>query len=188
MSKRNFSFPVAEARSRALGEIHSRPYTLVPLPRVIFQLAFLTEANFAADQAILSELSLAQGVPAPAADTSHHTMNWGSGSLRWERHTEFSTYFWDTPAPLEFGAEIPINPFGASFAAPGAFISGVRIEIRPASEDFRDVIANFDPTSLCQSMVADSQATIVTDFRQDGDGLTKFLIVDNGMTDAARGR
>jgi len=187
VSKRNFSFPVAEARPRALGEIHSRPYTLVPLPRVIFQLAFLTEGNFAADQAILAELSLGQGVPAPAADTSHHTMNWGSGTLRWERHTEFSTYFWDTSAPPEFGAKIPINPFGASFAAPGAFISGVRIEIRPASEEIGDVIANFDPTSLCQSMVADSQATLVTDFRQDGDGLTKFLILDQGMTAAARG-
>jgi uncharacterized membrane-anchored protein len=187
MSKRSFSFPVADMRARALGEIHSRPYTLISLPRVIFQVAFLTEANFAADQAILAELSLGQGVPAPATDTSHHTMTWGSGTLRWERHTEFSTYFWDTPAPAVFGGEITVNPFGASFVAPGPFISGVRIEIRPASEDVTDVIANFDPTSLCQSMVADSQATVITDFRQDGDGLTKFLILDHGMTDAARG-
>ncbi|MEB2845857.1 DUF3422 family protein [Rhizobiales bacterium RZME27] len=187
MSKRSFSFPVADVRARALGEIHSRPYTLLPLPRVIFQVAFLTEANFAGDQAILAELSLGQGVPAPAADTSHHTMTWGSGTLRWERHTEFSTYFWDTPAPATFGAEIPVNPFGARFAAPGPFISGVRIEIRPASEDVSDVIAAFDLTSLCQSMVADGQATIVTDFRQDGDGLTKFLVLDHGMTEAARG-
>lgn len=187
MSKRSFSFPVADVRARALGEIHSRPYTLIPLPRVIFQVAFLTEANFIADQAILAELSLGQGVPAPAADTSHHTMTWGNGTLRWERHTEFSTYFWDTPALGEFGAEIAINPFGASFASPGPFISGVRIEIRPDSEDVSDVIAHFDPTSLCQSMVADSQATVITDFRQDGDGLTKFLILDHGMTDAARG-
>jgi uncharacterized membrane-anchored protein len=187
LSKRSFSFPVADVRARALGEIHSRPYTLIPLPRVIFQVAFLTEANFVADQAILAELSLGQGVPAPASDTSHHTLKWGNGTLRWERHTEFSTYFWDTPALGEFGAEIPINPFGASFVAPGPFISGVRIEIRPDSEDVSDVIAHFDPTSLCQSMVADSQATVITDFRQDGDGLTKFLILDHGMTDAARG-
>ncbi|WP_160003587.1 DUF3422 family protein [Rhizobium sp. 18055] len=187
MSKRSFSFPVADVRARALGEIHSRPYTLIPLPRVIFQVAFLTEANFVADQAILAELSLGQGVPAPASDTSHHTLKWGNGTLRWERHTEFSTYFWDTPALGEFGVEIPISPFGASFVAPGPFISGVRIEIRPDSEDVSDVIAHFDPTSLCQSMVADSQATVITDFRQDGDGLTKFLILDHGMTDAARG-
>jgi uncharacterized membrane-anchored protein len=187
MTKRSFSFPVADVRARALGEIHSRPYTLLPLPRVIFQVAFLTEDNFVADQAILAELSLGQGVPAPAADTSHHTMTWGSGTLRWERHTEFSTYFWDAPAPKSFGGEVLVNPFGASFAAPGPFISGVRIEIRPASEDVSAVIANFDPTSLCQSMVADGQATVITDFRQDGDGLTKFLILDHGMTDAARG-
>jgi uncharacterized membrane-anchored protein len=187
MLKRSFAFPVAEVRARALGEIHSRPYALIALPRVIFQVAFLTEANFASDQAILAELSLGQGVPAPAADTSHHTMTWGSGTLRWERHTEFSTYFWDTPAPSAFGAEVQVNPFGASFAAPGPFISGVRIEIRPASEDVTDVVGSFDPTSLCQSLVADSQATIITDFRQDGDGLTKFLILDHGMTDAARG-
>jgi uncharacterized membrane-anchored protein len=187
MTKRSFSFPVADVRARALGEIHSRPYTLVALPRVIFQVAFLTEDNFAADQASLAELSLGQGVPAPAADTSHHTMTWGSGTLRWERHTEFSTYFWDAPAPATFGGEVSVNPFGARFAAPGPFISGVRIEIRPASEDMSSVIENFDPTSLCQSMVADGNATVITDFRQDGDGLTKFLILDHGMTDAARG-
>ncbi|SFB52839.1 Uncharacterized membrane-anchored protein [Rhizobium sp. NFR07] len=187
MTKRSFSFPVADVRARALGEIHSRPYTLLSLPRVIFQVAFLTEDNFAADQSILAELSLGQGVPAPAPDTSHHTMTWGSGTLRWERHTEFSTYFWDAPAPAAFGGEVSVNPFGASFAAPGPFISGVRIEIRPASEDVSSVIENFDPTSLCQSMVADGNATVITDFRQDGDGLTKFLILDHGMTDAARG-
>ena len=187
MSKRSFSFPSAEIRAKAIGEIHSRPYTLLALPRVVFQIAFLTEANFTADHAILTDLSLGQGVPAPAADSSHHTMTWGGGTLRWERHTEFSTYFWDTPAPGKFGGDIPINPFGSRFVAPGPFISGVRIEIRPAAEVSADVIENFDPTSLCQSTVADGKATVVTDFRQDGDGLTKFLILDRGMTDAARG-
>ena len=187
LSNRSFSFPIADIRARAIGEIHSRPYTLLPSPRVIFQVAFLTEANFAADQATLRELSLGQGVPAPAENTSHHTMKWGNGTLRWERHTEFSTYFWDTQAPAEFGGEIAINPFGSSFNAPGPFISGVRIEIRSANEVSSDVIESFDPTSLCQSMVADSKATVVTDFRQDGEGLTKFLILDWGMTDAARG-
>ncbi|MDO1582114.1 DUF3422 family protein [Rhizobium oryzicola] len=187
MAKRSFSFPAAQQRSRALGEIHSRPYTLVSLPRVIFQLAFLTEADFAADQAILADLSLGQGVPAPAPDTNHHTMNWGSGTLRWERHTEFSTYFWDSPAPTTFGADIPFNPFGASFKAPGPFISGVRIEIRPDDASVEDVLVHFDATSLCRSIVADGQATVITDFRQDGDGLTKFLILDRGISDGARG-
>ena len=62
MTRRSFLFPAADIRARALGEVHSRPYTLVSLPRVIFQLAFLTEANFEADRAILAEMSLGQGV------------------------------------------------------------------------------------------------------------------------------
>ncbi len=187
MSKGSFEFPAADLRARALGEVHSRPYTLISLPRVVFQLAFLTEGKADADRAILTELSLAQGVSAPAPDTADHAMGWGNGTLRWEKHTEFSTYFWDAPAPAVFGSDIPVNPFGASFKAPGPFIAGIRIEIRPASEDLSEVIANFDPTSLCQSMVAEGQATVISDFRQDGDGLTKFLILDHGMTDAARG-
>ena len=41
MAKGSFAFPQATARAQALGEIHARPYALVPSPRVIFQLAFL---------------------------------------------------------------------------------------------------------------------------------------------------
>ncbi len=31
------------------------------------------------------------------------------------------------------------------------------------------------------------QATVVTDFRQDGDGLTRILVIDRGLNDAGRG-
>jgi len=46
---------------------------------------------------------------------------------------------------------------------------------------------SFDPTSLCLSQVKGGQAMIATDFRQDGDGLTRILVIDKGMTDAGRG-
>ncbi|MCO5732044.1 DUF3422 domain-containing protein [Rhizobium sp. SSA_523] len=187
MAGHGFSFPPAPLRSRALGEIHSRPYTLIALPRVIFQLAFLTEGDAGRDRQILADLARGQGVAAPETDSNHHAMSWGGGTLRWERHTEFSTYFWDGPAPAGFGEDVPITPFGGSFEPPGPFISGVRVEIRPFNKDLADVIQHFDLTSLCQSMVADGKATVMTDFRQDGNGLTKFLIFDLGMTDSARG-
>ncbi len=187
MSSRSFSFPPATLRSRALGEIHSRPFTLVSLPRVIFQLAFLTDGQAGRDQEILADLALRQGVAAPSPESNHHAMTWGGGTLRWERHTEFSTYFWDGPAPDTFGEDVAINPFGASFQAPGPFISGVRLEIRPYTKDMADAIRFFDLTSLCQSSVAEGKATVMTDFRQDGNGLTKFLIFDLGLTDSARG-
>jgi uncharacterized membrane-anchored protein len=43
MAKGSFAFPGAPSRAQALGEVHARPYALVATPRVIFQLAFITE-------------------------------------------------------------------------------------------------------------------------------------------------
>ena len=112
MAKGSFAFPVAPMRAQALGEVHSRPYALVATPRVIFQLAFMTEGGSIVDHAVLSELSRSRGIAPPGRDANHHAMAWGQGTLRWERHTEFSTYFWDGPAPEHFGGEVAIHPFG----------------------------------------------------------------------------
>ena len=87
MAKRSFAFPSAPARAQALGEIHARPYALVTSPRVIFQLAFMTDGGAAVDHAVLSELSRARGVSPPSREASHHAISWGQGTLRWERHT-----------------------------------------------------------------------------------------------------
>jgi uncharacterized membrane-anchored protein len=187
MTRGSFAFPPAELRARAIGEIHARPFALVTAPRVIFQLAFLTDSAADADQETLAGLSRSSGVAPPAPETSHHAISWGQGTLRWERHTEFSTYFWDSPAPERFGMDIPVHPFGDGFSAPGPFISGIRLEIRPDTTATDEDIVVFDPTSLCRSDLKNGQATILTDFRQDGHGLTKILVIDRGMSDSARG-
>lgn len=182
-----FSFPMAQGRSEALGEIHARPFALVGQSRVIFHLAFLTEGGAVVDHAVLAELARARGVAAPGRDAAHFSMSWGQGTLRWERHTEFSTYFWDAPVPAKFGDGLDTHPFGDQFSPPGNLIAGIRLEVRPDSAETEAALASFDPTSLCLSDVKDGQALIATDFRQDGDGLTRFLVIDKGMTDAGRG-
>ena len=187
MAKGRFSFPQAAGRAEALGEIHSRPYALVGKSRVIFQLAFLTEGGSVVDTAVMAELARSRGVAAPGRDANHFSMAWGQGTVRWERHTEFSTYFWDCPAPDRFGDEVPVHPFGDQFSPPGSLIAGVRLEIREDSEETRAAIGQFDPTSLCYSEIKTGQAVIVSDLRQDGDGLTRILVIDKGMTEAGRG-
>lgn len=66
-------------------------------------------------------------------------------------------------------------------------ISGIRLEIRREGTETANAIASFDPTSLCHSEVKNGQASIYTDFRQNGDGLTPILIVDRGLSEAATG-
>lgn len=179
-------FPSHAERPAALGEVHARPYPLIEAPRVLIQLAFMIEAGSSVDYAVLSALSRRLGVAAPDRAARHHAMKWGAGSVRWERHTEFSTYLWEGPLATRGGAPED-SPFGNGFSPPGTVISGVRLEIRkwtPASEK---LIASFDPTSLCYSVIEDGKAAIVSDFRQDGDGLTRILMLDRGMSPARNG-
>lgn len=179
-------FPAHEGRPGALGEVHSRPHPLVENPRVLIQLSFMTEGGSSVDHAVLSELSRRLGIASPDRHARHHAMKWGQGSLRWERHTEFSTYLWEGPL-ADSGRAQEDSPFGNGFSPPGTVISGIRLEIRKWTPDNEKLIAGFDPTSLCYSLVENGAASIVTDFRQDGDGLTRILILDRGLTPARTG-
>jgi uncharacterized membrane-anchored protein len=179
-------FPAHAGRSGALGEIHARPHPLVAAPRVLIQLSFMTEGGAGVDHAVLSELSMRLGVAAPDRQARHHAMRWSNGTLRWERHTEFSTYLWEGPL-ADPAREPEASPFGNGFSPPGTVISGIRLEIRKWTPAAEALIAGFDPTSLCHSLVEHGKAAIVTDFRQDGDGMTRMLVLDGGLTPASTG-
>ena len=179
-------FPAHESRPGALGEVHARPHPMVQTPRILVQLSFMTEGGASVDHAVLSELSRRLGIATPDRQARHHAMNWGQGSLRWERHTEFSTYLWEGPL-TEDGPRQEETPFGNGFSPPGTVISGIRLEIRKWTADSEKRIAAFDPTSLCHSVVENGKAAIITDFRQDGDGMTRMLVLDRGLTPARTG-
>ncbi|QND54128.1 DUF3422 family protein [Phyllobacterium sp. 628] len=178
-------FPAHAERSVALGEVHARPYPLVDTPRLLIQLAFMTEGGSTVDHAVLAELSRSIGIASPARDARHHIMPWGNGTLRWERHTEFSTYLWEGPMPR--AGQTAQHPFGHGFNPPGTVIDGVRLEIIRKDSNAAALIEEFDPTSLCYSDVENGLASIITDFRQDGDGMTRILILDNGLSPARAG-
>ncbi len=178
-------FPAHAERAVALGEVHARPYPLVDTPRLLIQLAFMTEGGSTVDHAVLGELSRSIGIAPPARDARHHIMPWGNGTLRWERHTEFSTYLWEGPMPRD--GSIAQHPFGHGFNPPGTVIDGVRLEIIKKDRNAQALISEFDPASLCYSDVENGLASIVTDFRQDRDGMTRILILDNGLSPARAG-
>lgn len=177
-------FPAHRGRNAAVGEIHSRPHPLIESPRVLIRLCFMTEGGFGVDHAVLTELSRAQGVVAPDRDARHHVIRWGHGTLRWERHTEFSTYLWEGPPGNGSAMD---HPFGHGFSYPGTVISGIRLEIVPWTEESEQRISEFDPESLCISKVERGTAQVVTDFRQDRDGLTRILVLDRGLSPSRRG-
>ena len=177
--------PAHAARPGAIGEVHARPHPAIETPRLLVQLSFMTEGGSAVDHAVLAELSRRQGVAAPDRMARHHALRWGKGTLRWERHTEFSTYLWE--GPLNGARAAEETPFGNGFSAPGTVISGIRMELRPWTLENEALIDGFDADSLCHSLVEGNAAAIVTDFRQDGDGLTRILVLDRGLSASRRG-
>ena len=177
--------PAHPTRPGAIGEVHARPHPLVKAPRDMVQLAFVTEGGAVVDHAVLAELSRRQGVAPPDRQARLHAMAWGRGTLRWERHTEFSTYLWEGPPTRE--RDVEATPFGNGFSPPGTILCGVRLEIRKWTPAAEKLVARFDPASLCHSLVENGRAAAITDFRQDGDGLTRILLLERGLSPARVG-
>ena len=172
-------------RERVLGEVHSRPFQLTETPRTILQLAFTAEdGDFSAHIHSLSQVL--EGYGAPPAHARHVNLAIGAGRLRWERYTEFSSWTFDIPATLRLD-EPPLNhPFDAGFLSPGPLISATRLDLLPQSHSDA-VPAFFDPTSLSYSDMDGGLAAAATDFRQDGNGFTRIVVIDRGLGPARAG-
>jgi uncharacterized membrane-anchored protein len=174
-------------RAAAVGEIHARPHLLIQAPRSILQLAFITEGDLVKDKIAMSELSHRFGAPEPEHETPLHGFTWDEGDLHCEKHTEFSTYLWCAsldPVTEEASGE---NPFKHGFAPPGPVVSGICIKLLPWTPETEKEIDNFDAASLCYSLVENGSAAILTDFRQDDDGLTKILILARDLNPTQAG-
>ncbi|MBB4000661.1 DUF3422 family protein [Aureimonas pseudogalii] len=173
-------------RALALGELHARPFPRIIAPRQVIALAFTMTDDGERDFETLSALSTRCGIAPPAFGARAHVFAFGQGTLRWERHSEFSTYLFEGPAPGHIAQTGSGHPFGADFAAPGPLIAGVHLEIWSAETETgigngSTGAANFEEASLCHSTMEGGLAEALTDFRQDGDGLTHILVLDRGL-------
>lgn len=178
-----YGMPTHEARQIAVGEVHSRPYLLVHPSCALVRLAFMNDENLVKNQPVLNQANPAQ----PSADSFQHDLSWRQGILHCEKHTEFSTYLWRTPLVHGTDQLTAENPFTHDFVPPGPVICGVRLDILPWSMDADKLVEQFESTSLCHSRVEDGLAEIITDFRQDAEGLTRILILDHGLAPARLG-
>ena len=172
-----YGMPAYVDRAAAVGEVHARPHLLIEAPRSILQLAFMTEGDLHRDQVAMSELSHRFGVAEPDHATPLHGLTWDEGDLHCEKHTEFSTYLWCASLDSKTGEPCGENPFKHGFVPPGPVVSGVRLRLLPWTAEAEKEADRFDRASLCYAVVENGSAAILTDFRQDEEGLTHILIL-----------
>jgi uncharacterized membrane-anchored protein len=168
-----------EARPAILAELHARPFLPLQSPRRIYHYAFATNREEAhADRLALVELARARGVEAPAVDAKFHYFRFGDWRLRWEHHTEFTTYSWSTglDAREPFRHPDPIVAGEISFQPPGPLIVATHVSVVGRETAHDDLVGLFSPQSLCVIGIGKNAGEAFTDFAVDAAGYTRIAI------------
>jgi uncharacterized membrane-anchored protein len=185
------ALPTAHPLRSSVGRLlHERPFIPVCTPSEITYLAWSEPASGGTPSAdwILALCEIA-GMPGPAKGAVYHFAQFESFSLRWERHTEFSSLalISEGIAKEAFSRHVyRYTPSGWLDKIPGELLVAVEITVGPKGRVFP--AKSMVSASLCSSRVAGGQAQVWTDFRHHADGFSRFYIQDHGATKPAMGR
>jgi uncharacterized membrane-anchored protein len=172
-------------RAAVLGEVHARPFTPVETPRRILHFAFDTAGEAGRrDRAAFADFCARRGLESLKEGAKHHRVVLGGATLRWEQHSEFTTYTWEMAAQ---GAA-PFHPSAASLAAPMAALPQpgpllVALDLHVVVEKKKKIAVAplFDRASLAVAETTEGDAVFATDFQADPNGFVRILVVDRGL-------
>jgi uncharacterized membrane-anchored protein len=176
-------------RGQILAELHARPFRPLIGPARVLRFAFTTEVEaMAADRLALVRFCEKRGVTPPQGATKHHAVSLAGATLRWEQHTEFTTYTWiferSDPSPFRQPARLLASAMH-ELPQPGPLLAATDLAlVGPDDLDGKDGL--FDAASLATSR-AGAEAEIATDFKSGPDGFVRILVVDRGLSPAAAG-
>jgi uncharacterized membrane-anchored protein len=136
------------------------------------------------DRAALADFCARRGLaPLKAADKQHRVAL-GGATLRWEQHSEFTTYTWELPAP----AATPFHPAASALATPMAGLPQpgpllVALDLHLLAEKKKKISVErlFDRASLAVAENSDGKALFATDFQTDPAGFIRILVLDRGL-------
>lgn len=175
------------------GEIHARPFMVLEAPARISHLAIHVDDDPAVHDRRLAALCARFGVAAPAAGAQHFFHDFGHFRLKWERHTEFSTFSF-----VEAGEDGGDFQLTALRHVPADWLATLQGTVIVASHLIaergsplgiadRRLKRLFPLPPLVGSQVL-SGGEIWTDFQVGPDGFSKFLIRDIDLRESQMGR
>ncbi|TGE00092.1 DUF3422 family protein [Methylobacterium nonmethylotrophicum] len=175
-------------RSRVLAEVHARPFTPVKTPRRFLHYAFLTDGEAAAaDRDALEAYCTGLGHPGPAPGVKQHRVIFSGAVLRWESHSEFTTYTWEFgDAQAQAFQPQPDALEGAmnEVAQPGPLLVAVDLHLLPAVEGGLppEIVSTFNAASLAMAEAEGGAAVIATDFQPDPHGYVRIVVADRRLS------
>lgn len=181
------------------AELHARPYARLVAPlRATHLVLHSGEGAAEADRAQVAALCARFDVAPPGQSESHLTVDLGPLHLKWERHTEFSTYTFfqsaedDGPEAAAFARSVLDDlPQDWLRALPGEMIAGIHVamESRRRAQRGPDELSRlFSGDNYAGSLVAGGAAVAWMDFAIHEDGFGRILIQDRRLGDRQGGR
>ena len=181
-------------RAAVLGEVHARPFTPIKTPRRILHFAFDTAGERGeADRAALIEFCTQRRLTPPQTHDKQHHVVFGSTGLRWEQHSEFTTYTWELVSGGFPADAVPFHPPAPTLAGPmglvlqpGPVLVAVDLHLVAkanaggAPEKLAERL--FDAASLAMAETGDATALYATDFLAGPTGFVRIMLVDQGLT------
>lgn len=173
-------------RAAILGEVHARPFTPLATPARVLHFAFDTPGDRAsADRAALVDFCRRRDLQPPKSSDKHHRIPFGTTILRWEQHSEFTTYTWELPAEPNAA---PFHPAASSLASPmglvpqpGPLIVAIDLNLVADAAERTSPELLFQRASLAVAENSDGTALYATDFQTDPAGFVRILVVDRGL-------
>ncbi len=183
-------------RQQLNNEFHARPPLPIIGPVLVTHLVFKGGGSTVdAERENLTRLCQSQVCNSIERSDTHLTVDAGSFRLRWERHTEFSSYTFFRPLVAGEPLQAEVTAFDAVLpewlaAIPGKLMVATHVELRSADETKPEsVLADLAASGrqMVASQVADGAAWIFTDFKIDN-GFSRFLVIDVALTRRQAGR
>lgn len=174
-----------DLRAAVLGEVHARPFTAMETPRRVLHFAFDTTGEAARrDRAAFADFCRRRGLDPLEEAVKHHRVTLGGVVLRWEQHSEFTTYTWEMAAD----GSAPFHPSAASLAGamaglpqPGPLLVAIDLHLVGEKKPKIAPAPLFDRASLAVAENAEGDALFATDFQVDAGGFVRILVVDRGL-------
>jgi uncharacterized membrane-anchored protein len=182
-------------RAALTNEVHARPPERLKAPLRVTHLALLSgEGADEAERQHLARLCERLGAPPPPPSATHHSADLGTFRLKWERHTEFSTW-------TAFRPGIATPPFALTALAalpadwladlPGERLVGIHLMLVDQDSPLvrpEGLVEAFGSDGFVGSGVAGGSAQAWTDFRIHGDGFSRMVACDRGLGERQAGR
>ncbi len=186
-------FKDIDERFSLANELHARPFPNISEDGHAMSIAFRqADASPAARSAAydhLINLLDRYGAQHPPEGASHYWGSVGKYKLKWERHTEFLTYtvFSNDAETPPFEMPLDVFPKDWTESFPGEVVTASMILIRKSeTPDLKSFVGMFESESLAVARVLDNDALIASDFRIDGKGFVRFVVLSDPSTGPRR--